>query len=146
VLEKLLPNCPVNAWRTAIDFRQPGREGDPMHIGSIVLHCHQFDRMVAFWQAALGYVPRHPPSGGWVVLQDPAGRGPNLSLQARETRRRCRSWLHLDLYTKDRDADIGRLLALGATPYPWRYRPSADFVVLEDPDGNLFCVVDTSDA
>jgi len=23
----------------------------------------------------------------------------------------------------------------------WRYRPGADFVVLEDPDGNLFCVV-----
>ena len=27
------------------------------------------------------------------------------------------------------------------TKYPWRYGPDDDFVVLEDPDGNLFCVV-----
>ena len=26
--------------------------------------------------------------------------------------------------------------------YPWRYAPEeGDFIVLEDPDGNLFCVV-----
>jgi hypothetical protein len=30
---------------------------------------------------------------------------------------------------------------LGARRYPWRYRPQADFVVLEDPGGTLFCVV-----
>lgn len=30
---------------------------------------------------------------------------------------------------------------LGASRYPWRYREGADFVVMEDPDGNLFCVV-----
>jgi hypothetical protein len=29
-----------------------------MKIGSIVIHCHDFDRTVAFWQAALHYVPR----------------------------------------------------------------------------------------
>ena len=33
-----------------------------------------------FWQAALGYVPREPPEDGWVVLTDPSGAGPNLSL------------------------------------------------------------------
>ena len=112
-----------------------------MRIGSIVIHCHEFDRMVAFWQAALHYVPRAPAAGGWVVLCDPEGRGPNLSFQARDAVRPRRSWLHLDLYTEDQPAEVERLLELGATRYPWRYRPSADFVVLEDPDGNLFCVV-----
>jgi biopolymer transport protein ExbD len=29
----------------------------------------------------------------------------------------------------------------GARRYPWRYSAGSDFVVLEDPDGNLFCVV-----
>jgi catechol 2,3-dioxygenase-like lactoylglutathione lyase family enzyme len=112
-----------------------------MRIGSIVIHCHEFDRMVAFWGAALHYVPRAPAEGGWVVLQDPAGRGPNLSFQARKERRRGRNWLHLDLYTSDQAGEVERLLALGARRYPWRYRPGADYVVLEDPDGNLFCVV-----
>lgn len=112
-----------------------------MRIGSIVIHCHEFDRMVAFWQAALGYVAREPAQGGWVVLRDPAGRGPNLSFQARDRRRSGRSWLHLDLYAEDQPREVERLLALGASRYPWRYEPGADYVVLADPDGNLFCVV-----
>jgi catechol 2,3-dioxygenase-like lactoylglutathione lyase family enzyme len=115
--------------------------GDSVRIGSIVIHCREFDRMVTFWQNALGYAPRRPAEGGWVVLRDPDGKGPNLSFQARQTRAARRSWIHLDLYTERQDEEVNRLLQLGARRYPWRYRPGSDFVVLEDPDGNLFCVV-----
>ena len=116
-----------------------------MKIGSIVIHCHNFDRMVAFWQAALGYIPREPARGGWVVLRDPEGKGPNLAFQARDRPRSRRSWLHLDLYTSNQREEVDRLVRLGAARYPWRYRPGADFVVLADPDGNLFCVVQKDD-
>jgi len=112
-----------------------------MKIGSIVIHCREFDRMVAFWQSALNYRPRQPAKNGWVVLCSVDGAGPNLSFQARESRAPRRSWLHLDLYTDRRDEEVSRLLQLGARRYPWRYRPGSDFVVLEDPDDNLFCVV-----
>lgn len=113
-----------------------------MKIGSIVISCYEFDKMLAFWQQALRYVPRDPASDGWVVLRDPDGKGPNVSLNRVPTRRAGkRSRLHLDLYTSDRDGEVERLVELGATRYPWRYRPNSDFVVLEDPDGNLFCVV-----
>ena len=50
--------------------------------------------------------------------------------------------MHLDLYTDGQEGEVKRLLRLGAT----RYRPDEpgeDFVVLADPEGNLFCVVDT---
>jgi hypothetical protein len=50
--------------------------------------------------------------------------------------------LHLDLYTTDQEGEVERLVALGATRYPWRHQEGDDFVVLEDPDGNLFCVVE----
>ncbi|MGH9630470.1 MAG: hypothetical protein ACRD7E_19330 [Bryobacteraceae bacterium] len=30
--------------------------------------------------------------------------------------------------------------------YPWKYKPGDDFVVLADPDDNLFCVVQKSQA
>jgi len=108
--------------------------------------CCEFDRMLAFWQAALHYVPREPASDGWVVLRDPKGRGPNVSLNRVRKKRTARSRLHLDLYTSDREAEVERLLKLGAVRYPWRYLPGADFIVLEDPDGNLFCVVHKADA
>ena len=52
-----------------------------------------------------------------------------------------RSRLHLDLYTNDQDGEVRRLVKIGATRYPWRHTPGDDFVVLEDPDGNLFCVI-----
>ena len=113
-----------------------------MKIGSVVIHCYEFDKMLAFWQEALQYIRREPSDGAWVVLRDPEGKGPNISLQrVLERRSGKRSRLHLDLYTNDRAGEVKRLVSIGATPYPWRYRPGADFVVLEDPDGNLFCVV-----
>jgi diadenosine tetraphosphate (Ap4A) HIT family hydrolase/catechol 2,3-dioxygenase-like lactoylglutathione lyase family enzyme len=114
-----------------------------VRIGSIVIRCHEYPRMVEFWQAALDYEVEHTdPKGGFVILRDPDGRGPNVSLdQAPTPRAGKRGWLHLDLYTTSQDREVERLLELGARRYPWRYSPGADYVVLEDPDGNLFCVV-----
>src|SRR5215207_9142476 len=55
------------------------------------------------------------------------------------------SRLHLDLYTDDQAGEVERLLALGATEVHWDKRPpDADYVILADPEGNRFCVVDTS--
>jgi hypothetical protein len=39
------------------------------------------------------------------------------------------------------EAEVERMVKLGACRYPWRYAPGSDFIVLEDPDGNLFCVI-----
>ena len=105
----------------------------------------RFTELVAFWQAALGYVPREPARDGWVVLTDPNRAGPNVSLdqvgQDRLPAIGDLSRLHLDLYTADQPAEVGRLLRLGATRYDREYGPDDDFVVLVDPDGNRFCVI-----
>ena len=51
--------------------------------------------------------------------------------------------LHLDLYTEDQASEVERLLALGASEVRWDKRPpDADYVILADPEGNRFCVVD----
>jgi len=112
-----------------------------LRLGSIVIACYEFNKMLAFWREALHYVPREPATNGWVVLRDPDGRGPNVSLNRVPKKRPARSRLHFDLYTNEREAEVERLMTIGATKYPWRYRPGSDFIVLEDPDGNLFCVV-----
>lgn len=116
---------------------------DHVRIGSIVIRCYEFERMVAFWQPALRYVVSHAdPNGGFVILHDPQERGPNVSLdQCAVKRTGKRSWLHLDLYTTNQHDEVERLVGLGARRYPWRYQPNADYIVLEDPDRNLFCVV-----
>ena len=113
-----------------------------MRIGSVVVHCYEFEKMWRFLQDALHYIPRSPANDGWVVIRDPNEKGPNMSFQqVSEKRAGKRGRIHLDLYTDDREAEVERLVRLGARRYPWRYRSGSDFVVLEDPDGNLFCVV-----
>jgi len=116
-------------------------ENGTVRIGSIVIDCDDFARMMVFWQEALGYAPRRPPTPGdpFVVLKDPAGKGPNVSIDQMEP---YRGRLHLDLYTDEPEGEVERLLRLGATVYRPR-EPGEDFVVLADPEGNLFCVVDT---
>lgn len=103
--------------------------------------------MRAFWTAALQYEVGHAdPNGGFVILMDPTGKGPNVSLDQSPTRRTGRrSWLHLDLYTTNQPDEVDRLIRLGAQRYPWKYQAHADYVVLEDPDRNLFCVVQIPD-
>jgi hypothetical protein len=116
-----------------------------VRVGSIVVRCVRFDELLEFWQQALGYVPRYPPRDGWVILSDPTGAGPNISLDRVPADRLPPlgelSRVHLDLYTTDQQGEVERLLALGATRYEREYGPDDDFVVLVDPDGNRFCVV-----
>lgn len=116
-----------------------------VRVGSIVIRCRRFAEMLAFWQAALRYLPREAPADGWVVLMDPTGFGPNVSLERVETAIAPApdelSAIHLDLYTEDQQAEVERLVALGATRYAQETPDDADFVVLVDPDGYRFCVV-----
>jgi catechol 2,3-dioxygenase-like lactoylglutathione lyase family enzyme len=113
-----------------------------VRIGSVVIDCNDFDTMLVFWQEALGYVPRDPPEPDWVVLRDPNGNNVNVSLQQVPEKRLGKNRLHLDLYTDNPEAEIERLLGIGATRHRRTPEPGEDFVILEDPEGNLFCVID----
>jgi glyoxalase superfamily protein len=121
-------------------------EKSGLMIGSVVIDCINFDKMFPFWQEALHYVTTKPAKEGWVILRDPKGRNTNVSLNHVKVGEKLmgRNWLHFDLYTNDQKAEVERLLKLGATRHPQEYDPEDDFIVLEDPDGNLFCVVDAA--
>ena len=110
-------------------------------VGSIVVDCTDLPRMIRFWQEALRYVPRDPPEENGVVLKDPSGVGPNVSLNRTSERPLDDYRLHLDLYSSDPEREVDRLVGLGAT-ISRRAVEGEDFVTLADPDGNLFDVVD----
>ncbi|PRY00747.1 VOC family protein [Allonocardiopsis opalescens] len=118
-----------------------------LSIGSVVLGVADVPRAVAFWTRALGYVPREEPEADWAVLRPAQGAGVQLSLGRSKTPAQDRPRVHLDLYAgdaADQAAEVERLLALGARRVAWELYPEdADFVVLADPDGNRFCVIDT---
>ena len=114
-----------------------------LSIGSIVIRVENLERQMRFWQAALGYVPRQEPSDDFVILQPLDGTGTCISLDRVPAALQIPPRLHLDLYAEDQDAEVQRLLGLGATRIEWSKRPEdADYVILADPEGNRFCVVD----
>jgi len=111
-----------------------------LYVGSTVINTTDVPRGVAFWTAALGYVVRHADET-FAVLTDPRRRWSNVSLQHTEVRKSGHNRLHLDLYSDDQEGEVARLEGLGASRVPWAYPDSADFVVMADPDGNEFCVI-----
>lgn len=116
-----------------------------MKVGSIVIDCNDFETMTAFWSEALHYRPAREPDGDFVVLRDPEGNNVNVSLQKVPERTTEKNRLHVDLYATDQAGEVQRLLGIGATLHPREPESGDDFVVLADPEGNLFCVIDVSE-
>jgi hypothetical protein len=82
--------------------------------------------------AALGFTPETDPT----VMVD--GPGPSLCFQVMPGPRHERNRVHLDVTVEDRDAEVGRLIGLGATIA----REAEGYTVMRDPEGNNFCLVD----
>jgi predicted enzyme related to lactoylglutathione lyase len=116
-------------------------------IGSTVLGVDDVARALKFWTAALDYKPRDEPDETWAVLIPRDGPGPQLSLMLSETPVQDHPRVHLDLYAADQAAEVKRLVGLGAREVAdWDgYTDESDFIVLEDTEGNRFCVIDKSE-
>ena len=121
-----------------------------IRLGTIVLGADDIDRAVLFWSTVLGYeVHRFPDSdNGFTILVPPSREGTRVALQRSESPPQAQPRVHLDLVVDnaaEQVAEIERLIALGAARVPWdSYGTNPDFVVLADPEGNRFCVVDAS--
>jgi catechol 2,3-dioxygenase-like lactoylglutathione lyase family enzyme len=114
-----------------------------LRIGSVVIRVDDLERQVAFWEAALGYERRAGDADDFVLLRPKDGIGPNVSLDRVRADPHVPPRIHLDLYTEDQAEEVRRLVELGATEVHWDKRPpDADYVILADPEGNRFCVVD----
>jgi catechol 2,3-dioxygenase-like lactoylglutathione lyase family enzyme len=116
-----------------------------VRVGSIVLRVDDLRRQTEFWAAVLDYVPREGSSDDFVLLRPKDGNGPNLSLDLHRSELHIPPRIHLDLYTDKQADEVRRLIALGATEVHWSKCPAdADYVILADPEGNRFCVVDVT--
>ena len=127
-------------------MRRPTRYGGRGDTAlAVLLDCADLDRAAEFWGAALGYVamPKGPGSGPYRVLLPADGNGIELLLQQVPESKATKNRMHLDLRVLDLDAEVSRLIALGA-----RYAAEEPlqnnrwvWYVLLDPDGNEFCVL-----
>lgn len=118
-----------------------------LRLGLVVLGVESMARAVSFWTEALNYeVLKGGQDARWTEI-GPAGQ-PVLALQLSETPTQDHPRMHLDLNADnaaDQDRQAQRLVTLGAKLIDWDSFPfDPDFVVLEDPEGNIFCIVDAA--
>ena len=125
-------------------------------LADIVFDCARPARLARFWAAVLdGYevapydddeLARLRSLGISDVEDDPtvlvqrgAGEGPRLWFQLVPEPKRVKNRVHLDLRSDDVDAEVDRVLGLGARVLV--DQPNEDLIVLQDPEGNEFCLL-----
>lgn len=114
-----------------------------------VIGVTDISRAVAFWTAALDLVDREKRADdAWRTLYHADGSGRALGLMLSASPVEAHPRIHLDILVDtaaEQEAEVERLVGLGARRIDWdSYPPDPDFIVLADPDGNPFCVVDLS--
>ncbi len=90
-----------------------------------------------FWAGLVGGTPRD--SGNRFVLLEPGEGRVRLLFQAVDQDCRDPGWIHLDCSGADREATIEAVVALGGRLVDRRSDSHGSWVVLADPEGNLFC-------
>ncbi|WP_329485444.1 VOC family protein [Kitasatospora sp. NBC_01246] len=119
-------------------------------ISELVIDCADPEQLAAFWSEVLGYVELGREADGSIEIGPPGvgfgGPQPTLVLSPSGDPRPGRKLrLHIDVSPTDRDqdAELARLLALGARPVDIGQTGAEDWRVLVDPEGNEFCLLRT---
>jgi catechol 2,3-dioxygenase-like lactoylglutathione lyase family enzyme len=118
-------------------------------ISELVINCADPGRLAAFWSEVLGYVELGREDDGSIEIGPPdvgfGGLQPTLILSPSSDPRPGKLRLHLDVNPTDRDqeAELERLLALGARPADVGQTGAESWHVLADPEGNEFCLLST---
>jgi catechol 2,3-dioxygenase-like lactoylglutathione lyase family enzyme len=116
-------------------------------ISEFVIDCADPERLAAFWSEVLGYVELGREDDGSIEIGPPdvgfGGLQPTLILSPSTDPKVGKLRLHLDVNPTDRDqeAELERLLALGAKPADVGQTGEESWHVLADPEGNEFCLL-----
>ena len=122
---------------------------------SVVVDCTNVRQQARWWAHVLGWTVFHESDDECVVIpawvdeeamrQTPWDRiGPGMVFVPVRDGKSAKNRLHLDLAPhtdQDREAEIARLVALGAHAVDVGQPADATWTVLADPEGNEFCVL-----
>lgn len=129
----------------------------------ITIDCTDADVMSSFWSTALGYVEEPPPAGylSWEdflrasgiptppagsisAIVDPDDVGPRVLFLRVPEPKTSKNRVHLDLRTgrtdDDKHAKVEQLVEAGATVVRRVDEHGGWWMVMNDPEGNEFCV------
>lgn len=117
-----------------------------LRIGALIIDCRDPGRLARFWAEALTWVISHDEDPEWVV-EPPAGSREDcvvadlLFIKVPEPKQ-GKNRLHLDLRPEHQSTEVARLERLGATRVDVGQGDDRSWIVMADPEGNEFCVVE----
>jgi len=116
-----------------------------IRIQCVCIDSHDPDLVATFWAAALGWRRTHEEPDE-IALEPPAGSpedgvSPDLLFLRVPDGKTVKNRLHIDLRPQDQAAEVDRLIGLGAKRADIGQGDDATWVVMQDPEGNEFCVL-----
>ena len=110
-------------------------------LSGVTFDCADPQRVASFWSALLGREPG-PSEDGWVYLGQRGDPEPRLVFQPVPEPKAGKVRLHLDVTVDDLGEAIELVAALGGRPTGERHDyDDGAVVVMADPEGNEFCLV-----
>ena len=114
-------------------------------ISELVIDCRDPQKLAEFWCEVLGFIVLHTEDGAIEIgpSEGFGGLQPTLILSPTTDPRPGKLPLHIDVNPTDRDhdAELERLLAIGARPADVGQTGEENWHVLADPEGNEFCLL-----
>ncbi len=113
----------------------------PVRLGNLTFDCDDALVVARFWAEALGRRVDDGSDAGFASIggADTERTEPAWYFEHVEESKTAKNRLHLDLLDPDPEA-VARLVSLGATVVATHELQGHEWTVLQDPEGNEFCV------
>ena len=111
---------------------------------AVTVDCNEPRRVVDFWSALLDCAVIEPglDRRGWYRLQPRGPEGPFMNFQPVAEPKIGKVRIHVDVLVDDLEAAVGRVVAIGGADVGTREQlPRGRIAIMQDPEGNEFCLV-----
>ncbi len=109
-----------------------------MKLAHLTFDCADPLALSAFWAGALGAEVDEGASKFFARIS--RADGPDFMFLMVDEGKTAKNRLHIDMETETPETDVERLLALGASKMADKAEWGHEWAVLQDPEGNEFCV------
>ena len=110
-----------------------------LRVEIVTFDCSDPKSLADFWADVTGgAVAAEMP--GFILLDASQAGIPHMGFQSVPEDKRAKNRVHVDFRTEDRTAEVQRLVDLGAVVVDEHEVSGFAWTVLQDPEGNEFCV------
>ncbi|HET6212537.1 MAG TPA: VOC family protein [Micromonosporaceae bacterium] len=106
---------------------------------SVVVDAQDPPRLARWWAEVLGFKVWQDGEEVWIARDDSSY--PGLLFVPVPERKATKNRLHFDLNPDEQEAEVERLVDMGARRVDVGQGEAVSWVVLADPEGNEFCVL-----